>query len=396
MKVLMKERVSPTLHDFPYRGPRRKCTHQWIVNVTPAGAEQCIHSCLYCYARDAIYSVKGAQGIIVYKNLAEIIEGELDRLEICPPLSISNVTDPCQDVPEVRESVKGVVEVLSRWGVNYHVVTKGDPSFLQEVPAFPGNGTFFLSVTIEGPPEILELLSPAAPDLENRLRALRWARDRGLQCQVRLDPVILPLWQAVYGPDLIERARLLFADFARAGAVHVVSSTGRFNSSSLARLARLLPRVDGFEQALRKSYSYDRSRSASGYMLSAVARTDFHRMMRDIAAEAGMTYAVCQELDAEVADSPGLEHCERFHMPFSRKTGPSSFQPIPGCTSLCHITCKDLAEPPCGRPQLALPQPYNPSVLKRKPAQQALVPGLRSSDLNASAQGHPKNEDPAP
>ncbi len=43
-----------------------------------------------------------------------------------------------------------------------------------------------------------------------------------------------------------------------------------------------------------------------------------------------MTYATCQELDVEEADTPGLPHCEAFSMPFSRRVGPRRFEPIPG------------------------------------------------------------------
>jgi DNA repair photolyase len=374
MKVLLADRKSPTLHDFPYRGEKRKCYHQWIVNMTPAGREQCIHSCLYCYARDAVYSLRDPGGMIIYGNLASVIEGELRKLELCPPLSISNVTDPCQDVPELRRSVSEVVEVLCAWGVSFHIVTKGDPSFLEAVSAFPGYSKFFLAVTIEGPPEILKLLSPAAPSYEERLQTLRWASGLGLQCEVRLDPVILPLWKAVYGEDPCEKARGLFADFARAGAAHMVSSTGRFNAAALARLEELMVGIPRRQaRSLRASYPFDRSRPAPGYMLEMRDRTAFHSAMRELAHEEGMSYAVCQELDSEVADTPGLEHCERFHLPFSRRSGPDSFEAIPGCTAYCHRSCRGLAAPPCGRPELARPQPYKPSVLKSKGRQQGFM-----------------------
>ncbi|OFW56888.1 MAG: hypothetical protein A2Y75_06910 [Candidatus Solincola sediminis] len=369
----MKDRVSPTLHDFPYRGERRKCYHQWIVNVTPAGREQCIHSCLYCYARDAVYSVKDPAGLIIYRNLASLIERELGKLELCPPLSISNVTDPCQEVPQLRHAVKKLVEVLCKWGVAYHLVTKGDPSFLDEVKGFPGTGNFFLALTIEGPEEVLRLLSPAAPLYEKRLQALRWASSRGLACEVRLDPVIVPIWRTFYGRDMEERMHVLFHDFADAGAKHIVSSTGRFSAATLTRLDSLLAAMPGFKgETLRSDYFFDRSRCASGYMLKPRSRSDFHLAAKNLAEGLGMTYAVCQELDAGVADSVGLEHCERFHMPFSRRTAPFSFEPIAGCTSNCHVTCKGLQTPPCGRPELALPQPYHPAMLRPGRVQQSL------------------------
>ncbi|MEW6555642.1 MAG: radical SAM protein [Actinomycetota bacterium] len=366
MEITLRDRHSPTLHDFPYRGERRKCYHKWIINVTPPGIGNCRHDCLYCYARDAVYSRGQEGGMVVYSNLARMVEKELEGLWLCPPISISNITDPCQDVPELRDVVKELVSILVEWGVSFHVITKGDPSFLSGIAGFPGGGRFFLAVTIEGPPEVLGLLSPGAPPYERRLDALRWASSLGLPAQVRFDPVIPPLWQGLYGEGWTGRAADVLADCAAAGAKHVVSSTGRFTAAtlrSLMELAKGLPGVRG--PALENDYAFDRSCTSSGYMLAHGARLGFHRRMRAAAAKHGMTYTVCQELEAEEADTPGLPHCEAFPMPFSRRVGPRRLEPVPGCTANCHVSCADLSDPPCGRPELASPQPYRPSSLKQ-------------------------------
>jgi len=367
MEIILRERRSPTLHDFPYRGEGRKCYHKWIVNVTPPGREHCLHACLYCYARDAVYSRRADGGMVVYSNLASVVEKELGGLELCPPVSISNATDPCQDVPELRRAVKDVVEVLVRWGVSFHVITKGDPSFLSQVEGFPGSGNFFLAVTIEGPPEVLALLSPRAPSYEHRLDALRWASSLSLPALVRLDPVIPPLWRALYGEGWIENAGGVLADCADAGAKHVVSSTGRFTPSTRSALRGKVQDISADEaRVLQEDYPYDRSCTSSGYMLRHDLRLSFHRGMRAAARAQGMSYTVCQELAAGEADTPGLPHCEAFPMPFSRRVGPREFQPIPGCSADCHASCTGIADPPCGNPQLAQAQPYKPSLLKMR------------------------------
>jgi DNA repair photolyase len=304
----------------------------------------------------------------VYSNLAAVVDRELARLRLCPPLSISNVTDPCQDVPELRATVRDLVAVLSEWGVSFHLITKGDPSFLENVEGFPGSGRFFLAVTVEGPPELLRLLSPNAPPYRDRLDSLRWAASLGLPALVRLDPVIPPLWRALYGDGWLDRAGEVLRDCASAGAAHVVSSTGRFTRSTLDRLTALagdLSPTAGDEMA--GQYGFDRSRTSSGYMLLPRSRVDFHLRMRAAAAELGLTYAVCQELGPEEADTPGLAHCEAFHMPFSRRAGERSFEPIPGCTANCHVNCYGLALPPCGKPELTEPGPYKTSLLKARP-----------------------------
>jgi DNA repair photolyase len=366
MDIIERERRSPTLHDFPYRGEGRKCYHKWIINVTPPGKEHCLHSCMYCYARDAVYSRRGDGGMVVYTNLASMVEGELARLELCPPISISNATDPCQDVPRLRRAVKELVGVLVEWGVSFQVITKGDPSFLSGVEGFPGSGRFFLAVTIEGPREVLGVLSPLAPPYDRRIAALRWATARGLAAQVRLDPLIPPLWRALYGDGWIEKAMGVLCDCAEAGAGHVVCSTGRFSGATLAKLRELVGDISPTQgERMRDEYRFDSSYTSSGHMLRHPMRLELHRELSVSAADLAMTYAVCQELGPAEADTPGLPHCEAFPMPFSRRVGPRSFEPLPACTANCHVSCAGLADPPCGRPELALPQPYKPSLLRK-------------------------------
>ncbi|MDI6873742.1 hypothetical protein [Candidatus Solincola sp.] len=365
MDFILAERRSPTLHDFPYRGPARKCYHKWIINVTPPGKAHCIHGCLYCYARDAVYSRSSDRCMRVYGNLSQVVERELSALELCPPVSISNVTDPCQAVPELRRVVRELVEVLVRWGVSFHLITKGDPSFLDAVEGFPGGGFFFLEVTIEGPPEVLRLLSPAAPPYKRRLEALAWAASRGLPAVLRLDPFVPHVWRALYGPGWKERLEGLLRDASLSGARHVVSSTGRFTAATRKALADAVAAHSEHEaRSLLEDYRFDRSATSSGYMLPPAGRLDFHRLAGSVSGRLGMTYAVCQELPSSAADSPDLPHCEAFPMPFSRRTGPEEFSPVEGCTANCHVSCAGLDDPPCGRPGLARPDPFTPSMLK--------------------------------
>jgi len=77
-----------------------------------------------------------------------------------------------------------------------------------------------------------------------------------------------------------------------------------------------------------------------------------------------MTYATCQETSPEETDSPGLPSCEGHPLPFSRKGLGGVFHPVEGCTAFCHVRCRGLAKPPCGRPELVSHLPLRLSLLR--------------------------------
>lgn len=41
-----------------------------------------------------------SEDTLVYSNIPEFVEKDLKKLTLCPPISLSNACDPCQDVLE--------------------------------------------------------------------------------------------------------------------------------------------------------------------------------------------------------------------------------------------------------------------------------------------------------
>jgi len=370
--IKLIDKKGSTLHDYPYRTPARKCPHFWIINVTPPGPAHCIHHCLYCYAREAIYSNYSTETLI-YRNLPELVEKDLKRISLCPPISISNVSDPCQPIPELRTEVKRLIRRLMDYGVAFSITTKGDPAFLLDLPGFINYRPKFIAITIEGTADILRLLSPAAPPLEQRLEAVRQLSALDIDTLVRFDPVFIHLYQALYGDVWFEKIEELMHTFAQTGTKHIVGSTGRLSRKSTGpdgaslwqRLWQVINRYSA-EAARRfeREYGYERGGTSQGYRLRRDIRLALHQRLRALAAENGMTYATCQELSAADSDSPGLPHCERFILPFARKQADGRFKAIDGCTANCHVACRNMARPPCGRPELASPRPFQIGYLK--------------------------------
>jgi len=372
--VRLVPKRSSTFHDFPYATPQRKCLHSWIINVTPAGFDHCMHQCIYCYARDAIFSRESGGVLEVYSNLPELVARDLNRISLCPPISISNTTDPCQAVPELRREVTRLVRLLVSRGVTFLIVTKGDASFLLDVEGFAAHPNKHVATTIEGPPEMLRLLSPRAPAFEERLASVRRLAEAGVRTAIRLDPWLPHVALALYGEDWFSRLDTLSGQFARVGCGHVTCSTGRFSRkpprdaggvASLERIGRLIAGLSpAAAAAFARDYAYDRSGTSVGYLWRRPARLEFHRRLRALCEAHGMTYATCQENAAEETDSPGLENCEGYPLPFCLKGLDGRFHPIAGCTAVCHVTCRGLPCPPCGRRELASPAPVRISLLR--------------------------------
>jgi len=374
MRIRLVHKKSSTFHDFPYDKPQRKCVHCWIVNVTPPGFDHCSHQCIYCYARDAVFSRQSNGVLEIYDNLPELVARDLDRISLCPPISISNTTDPCQAIPELRGEVARLVRLLLERGPSFLIVTKGDARFLLDVEGFAAHPRKLVATTIEGPPEVLRLLSPRAPAFEQRLASVAALADAGVKAVVRLDPVFPPVYRALYGRGWFGQIEALIAQFARHGCSHVICSTGRLSRrpprralalSSFARLEKVIGELDaGAADALRRDYVFDRSGTSAGYLWRREARLAFHRRVRALCEARGMSYATCQENSAAETDSRGIPNCEGHALPFCEKGFGGRFGPVEGCAALCHVACRDLAAPPCGRKGLVSPAPLRIRLLR--------------------------------
>jgi len=373
VKLIAKK--GSTFHDFPYSHPERKCFHCWIINVTPAGPNQCVHDCIYCYAREAIYS-NYSEDTLIYNNLPELVEKDLKKLTLCPPISLSNISDPCQDIPELKREVKRLIRLLMDYGVSFFITTKGDPSFLLELPGFIEYKPKFIAITIEGTPEVLGLLSPGAPSFDVRVAAAGKLSNMGIDIVIRLDPVLVHLFQALYGDSWFEKIAGLLDVFAAVGARHVTASTGRLSrkrspsasregTSTLQRMYNVIYgqsplAAEKFEQ----EYIYEAHWSGGGYRLRKDLRLDFHRKVKELVEDKGMTYATCQEISAQESDSPDIPNCEGLPLPFARKQADGKFKPITGCTANCHVSCLGLSRPPCGQAELITSEPLRLGKLR--------------------------------
>ena len=375
MAVELIAKKGSTFHDFPYSNPERKCFHCWIINVTPGGPNQCLHNCIYCYAREAIYS-NYSEDTLVYNNLPELVEKDLRKLTLCPPISLSNISDPCQDIPELKREVKRLIQLLMDYGVSFFITTKGDPSFLLELPGFIEYKPKFIAITIEGTPEVLALLSSGAPSFDARMATAGKLSGMGIDIVIRLDPVLVHLFHAIYGDSWFERIAGLVDVFAEMGAKHVIASTGRLSkkrspsdshegTSIWERVYKVIHSQSPMAaKKFEQEYTYEAHWSGGGYRLRKDLRLDFHREVKELVEARDMTYATCQELSTWESDSRDIPHCEGLSLPFARKQADGKFKPITDCTANCHVSCLGLPKPPCGQAELITSEPLRIKKLR--------------------------------
>lgn len=336
------KKVGDTYHDFPHLSGSR-CPHIWIINVTPAGKPHCIHDCPFCYARWMTYSDRSWDAPLrFYNNLREVVERELEELFLAPPIYISSVTDPCQNVEPLRREVKRLVELLVEKGISLSVTTKGDPGFVLDIVKKRGFERFLLQVSIEGPQEVVSITSPKALSYKERLEVVRKASSMGAAVCVRLDPFFYHIYLGLFGERWTEVLKEILEDFKRAGARYVIGSTGRFSGREMFDEKGNFIGVDfeiycqlcedlGVPKGIvKKEHVRERRRGIKGVYLTQPLLKLFHLRARTAAKSVGIEYYACD----------GDGNCGAYNLPFCRREG-DRFLPIEGCSSRCRVCALD-------------------------------------------------------
>jgi DNA repair photolyase len=310
-----------------------------------------------CYARVYAWSIEDK--IIVYRNVPEKLEAEINKANLLPPFYISQVSDALQPVPEVREITFKVVRLLMQYRLSFHILTKsadGADALIETVPELIHYPYWHLGMTIEAPQGKQEITSPYASGTEERFRVLKKICGYGIPVVGRTDPTILGLVKIEEVSELIKR-------FADVGVKHIVASLGFYNQLSLSRLVSSISASRWKEciPELEKIYGFQVENIArypprKRFTASIGTRTKFHSFLRNKAEQYGLTYGICLELPKEY-DSPGISACEGMVNNFVHIRAGGGFQPI-NCIGNCLYNCPNPTNPPCKRAYLQSEYPY--------------------------------------
>ncbi len=358
MEIQLVNRSGMVIHDFPYQLRKRKCPHTSLLSLTNSGG--CLFACPMCYARAYLWT--DSNKVKVYKNLPEKLTCEIQNLRIIFPFYLSQITDPLQPVPEIRSLTYRIIKIIVGYTLSFRVVTKcaeGVRELIEEIPELVNYPYWFLEMTIESTPEKQAVTSPNASKIEERLRAIKFLVDLGIEVVCRTDPTILGLIEPEDLLWLIEKVK-------EAGVRHIIASTGYYNKISMENLLLSLKR-SRFKERVEKVieyYNYHSESTKKRFMATIETRKRFHKWFKEKAEEKGLTYAVCQELGREY-DSLCIPTCEGSRRnPVHIRTKENRFTPI-DCYGDCLRFCPDIKNPPCKIPALRFEYPYRYKMIKK-------------------------------
>ncbi|MDO9395687.1 MAG: Rv2578c family radical SAM protein [Herbiconiux sp.] len=170
----------------------------WTVNPYRG----CSHACVYCFARPTHSYLEFDAGddfdrqIVVKVNVAEVLRRELARPSWKrQAVALGTNTDPYQRAEGRYALMPGIIEALTHSGTPFSVLTKGSllrrdlDLIAHAAETVPVSLAFSIAVFDD---ELQQSIEPGTPSARARLATVTAVRERGLDCQVFLMPV-LPL-----------------------------------------------------------------------------------------------------------------------------------------------------------------------------------------------------------
>lgn len=208
-------------------GTSKSLPFAWTVNPYRG----CSHACVYCFARPTHGYLELDAGddfdrqIIVKVNVGEVLAKELGKKSWGHhPVALGTNTDPYQRAEGRYALMPSIIRSLAESGTPFSILTKGslmrrDLDLIADasrvVPV-----SLAMSIAIYDD-ELQQSMEPGTPSTKARLATVTAVREKGLDCQVFLMPVLPFLTDTVEHLEHLEHAVSLAA---QAGASSVVYS----------------------------------------------------------------------------------------------------------------------------------------------------------------------------
>ena len=257
------------------------------INITNG----CLFQCAYCYARG--YSQAPSAGIVeLYENLPKLLEEELARKRKIPSWAVMNTSSDCfQPHPEVLTVTYEVMRLLMDQRIGVSFLTKG------EIPR-P-----FIRLFAKSPEKVLAQIGlvslskrywkdyePLAPSPELRLNNIRKLKEIGINCEVRMDPIIPFL------TDTEGEVAELFGELKKAGAEKVTLSYLHLRPAIQEQFVKELSPVHA--KLLKACFASQEWKeigaSSMTKLLPKIIREKGYRRIGEIARQHGIEALICQ------------------------------------------------------------------------------------------------------
>ena len=283
IEVEFVDRKSPVLTPSGLACLRQVST----INLT-AG---CAHDCLYCYIR-GYRNYPGEARVTLYANAVERLRNELQRKRrAIQAVYFSHSSDLFQPVPQVLDMAYRVLKLLFEFGIRVAFLTKGviPRTHLQLLAEYAPLVWAEIGL-ISLDESVLRLFEPAAARASRRLKQIGELVRRGINTEVRVDPIIPGF------TDDESSLRELIAAIASCGVKSIAASTLFLRPAITASLRKNLPSsqfnklMSAFSAIERMDIHADNS---SIQAMSVASRRRIYDRVRSIAAEFGIEAKIC-------------------------------------------------------------------------------------------------------
>lgn len=215
----------------PLTRPTLACLSRYHTLNLTAG---CPYECRYCYAR-SFRSNPGAGNVHFYVNTLELLKKKLpNKRKKLEMVYLSTACEPFSPLQEVLEALYGVTKLLLEHGVSLLISTKSDPpdAFLDLFSHYKEHVHIQVGLTTAND-EIRSFLEPYAASVESRLQALQRCLERGLNAEVRCDPLIPQLTDT---PDSFEKLcqHISQSGVSEAAGSYLFLRRGNFQSMNMS------------------------------------------------------------------------------------------------------------------------------------------------------------------